>query len=117
GLKQDQVPGPARAVGEAYVALALGRVEAVDGHDHRLVGLEALEDGGAEELVGAGLELVLANSAGEQRAHLAEGEHGPALLDDALGEAGGLRGGGADDQEQAAGRVAESIGRGGGPGE
>ena len=110
-LEQDQVARAPDARGHAHEALAVLGLDAVDPDDDARVLLQALEDGGVEQLRGALLGLLLRDAAGEQRANAGEREHGAAVLEGAADEAVALLGRPGDDDDEAARRVAHAVGR------
>ena len=96
--------------GHAHERLALRRFEPVRGQHDRLARLEALAHGRLQQLLRARRQLLLGDASGQQRAHLPRREHRGAVLDHAREKAVQLGVRGADHDEQAARRVAQSLG-------
>ena len=102
GLHEHDVARAAVGGGEADVALALLGGESFDrDHDRRARG-EPLGDGGVQQRLGLGVELVLRDLAREQRLTFSEREDRALLLDHAREEVRAQRGIGAGDDEQRA---------------
>jgi len=100
-LDQDQVAGTPVRSGHTHVVLALLGSHTRDGHDHRLARLEALEHGGVQQFRGPFLDLLVGDPAGQQPAHLVEGQHGRAVLDHAARKVIALLWGTGHDEHQA----------------
>ena len=73
--------------GHAHERLALRGVEALDGEHDRLAVLQALGDGGAQQLLARSSSSSLGDAPGEQRCDLREREQRCAVLDQAVEEA------------------------------
>ena len=110
GFNQDQVPWAPFAVSEPNEACALLRVETLDRHDDTLTCVESLQDRHIKQLTRTCLDLIGRYSTTKQGMDSREREHCAPFLDDAFGEPVRLRRRRADDQQQAAGRVAKTIG-------
>jgi hypothetical protein len=63
------MPWTLKAVRKTYVAVAFLSVKCFDRDDHRLAGLESLEDRGGKQLVRASLKPTSAPPSGQQRAY------------------------------------------------
>ena len=100
-----------KAMGKAHEPFALFSVETLEGQNDALPRLQPLLDRAGEQLTGTRLDLAFRDPTGEQLAHPTRCERRPALLDDSLGKARRLRRLGSDDDEKAAGRVAQPMRR------
>ena len=96
--------------GHAHERLTLVGVEAVGGERDGLPACQALVDGRVQKLLRTRVQLLGGNASGEQLANPGERELHGAILDDPLQKAFGLSTGGADDDQQAARRIAQPLG-------
>ena len=110
-LEQDQVARPAQLAGPGHERLTRGGAHVLQPEHHRQTALKAFTGCQQQQLLGPLLDLLRGHAALQQLQDPGSGQHARAVVDQALEEGLELLGGGAADDQQAAGRVAQPVAR------